>query len=79
MFYFHFVFHVAFWMLSLIFAIQLFYIRRQQKDLYRREFNLYKKHIDKNVDDEFLHRQIEKRFESIEAKLERIIQQLNNK
>jgi cell division protein FtsL len=78
MFLFHFVFHLVFWLLSIVFAIQLVNIRRSQKDLFKREFFITKTMVDNKVDKEYDDIKLEKRIASIEAKLEEIIKAIKN-
>lgn len=78
MFLFHFVFHLVFWLLSIVFALQLVEIRRSQKDLFKREFFITKTMVDNKVDKEYDDIKLEKRIASIEAKLEEIIKAIKN-
>jgi len=78
MFLFHFVFHLVFWLLSIVFALQLVQIRRSQKDLFKREFFITKTMVDNKVDKEYDDIKLEKRIASIEAKLEEIIKAIKN-
>jgi len=78
MFLFHFVFHLVFWLLSIVFALQLIQIRRSQKDLFKREFFITKTMVDNKVDKEYDDIKLEKRIASIEAKLEEIIKAIKN-
>lgn len=74
MFIFHLVFHMAFWLLSVVFALQLWSIRKEQRQLHKKEFLLYKRQIDKNVDDEYKDRKIDKRLNIIESEVRKLFE-----
>lgn len=67
-----FIFHVVFWLLSVIFAVQLWQIRREQRDLYRRELAITKKLIDKEMDTEDHKRKIDNRLDVLEENLKKL-------
>jgi len=74
-----FLFHIAFWTLSAVFAVQLYQIRQQQKDLYRREFLITKRLVDDNVDSEYSERKINKRLNALEKDIEIILNHIRHR
>ncbi len=73
-----FLFHIAFWTLSAVFAVQLYQIRQQQKDLYRREFLITKRLVDDNVDSEYSERKINQRLNALEKDIEIILNHIRH-
>jgi len=67
-----FIFHVVFWLLSVIFAVQLWQIRREQRDLYRRELAITKKLIDKDMDNEDHKRKVDNRLDALEENVKNL-------
>jgi len=73
-----FIFHVVFWLLSVVFSIQLYQIRKQQRDLYKREFLLTKRMVSDNVDSQYVKREIDQRLDNLEKNVEQILKQLRD-
>jgi len=73
-----FLFHIAFWTVSAVFAVQLYQIRQQQKDLYRREFLITKRLVDDNVDSEYSERKINQRLNALEKDIEIILNHIRH-
>ena len=73
-----FIFHVVFWLLSVVFSIQLYQIRKQQRDLYKREFLLTKRMVSDNVDSQYVKREIDQRLDNLEKNVEKILKQLRD-
>ena len=67
------LFHAVFWILSVVFAYQLYVIRKEQRLQQRKEFFLTKKVVSDNVDiDEALNK-LEKRLKAIEENIISIV------
>jgi len=73
-----FIFHVVFWLLSVVFSIQLYQIRKQQRDLYKREFLLTKRMVSDNVDSQYVKREIDQRLDNLEKNVEQILKQIRD-
>jgi len=72
------LFHIVFWLLSVIFGIQLYQIRQQQKDLYKREFFLNKRMSSENVENDYSQKKINQRLAALEKDVEIILNHIRH-
>ncbi len=73
-----FIFHIVFWILSVVFAVQLFQIRQNQKDLFKRDSYTTRRIISRDVDSQYLQRELDSRLNKIEENLERLFQMIKD-
>jgi len=73
-----FVFHLVFWLLSVIFIIQLYQIRREQRTIRKKEHYLFKTMVSNNVDNDYNHNKVEKRIVILEKTIEEILKKLRD-
>lgn len=73
-----FIFHIVFWLLSLVFAVQLFQIRQNQKDLFKRDSYTTRRIISRDVDSQYLQRELDSRLNKIEENLEKLFQMIKD-
>jgi len=73
-----FIFHIVFWILSVVFAVQLFQIRQNQKDLFKRDSYTTRRIISRDVDSQYLQRELDSRLNKIEENLEKLFQMIKD-
>jgi hypothetical protein len=73
-----FIFHIVFWLLSVVFAVQLFQIRQNQKDLFKRDSYTTRRIISRDVDSQYLQRELDSRLNKIEENLEKLFQMIKD-
>lgn len=73
-----FIFHIVFWLLSVVFAVQLFQIRQNQKDLFKRDSYTTRRIISRDVDSQYLQRELDIRLNKIEENLEKLFQMIKD-
>ncbi len=73
-----FIFHIVFWILSVVFAVQLFQIRQNQKDLFKRDSYTTRRIISRDVDSQYLQRELDIRLNKIEENLEKLFQMIKD-
>jgi len=67
------IFHAVFWALSVVFAYQLYIIRKEQRLQQKKEFFLTKKVVSDNVDIDDALYNVNKRLKAIEENIKSIV------